>query len=150
MAVTLGGIMEKRTLTKEIKEQLLGIAPFSKDSVIEYVPEQFKGKKLPKEFIPVFTVHGLTKTEQDDVNKKLKDLEDVGEVELREIARKKTIGWKNLFDVGSEMEIPFEADEQGLPKEELWERIPSSIIGDILFYIVKISGLINIDKLSLK
>ena len=143
--------MEQLTLTPEIKERMLGLLPFSADGKMNFTPDRFKLRiDLPPEFVPEFVLRPLTVPEKKEALKLVRNLSSASEEDLIERVRKNVIGWSKLFDLSTEKEIVFEADLTGSAKKELFERIPRTCMGDILFYLVKVAGLVDLEVLSLK
>ena len=66
------------------------------------------------------------------------------------LARKCIVGWRNLIDLGKSEEIDFESENDGGAKAELVNRLPNPVVSAILQRVIKISGLMPVDKLSLK
>lgn len=132
-------------LTEEIKKQLLGAAPFCESSTFEYVSKYHRIlKNVPEEFIPKFTLAVLTRAEKDKISKWLKsDLNKIENKELRDMLKPKVIGWENLYDIGNGERINF-ADSGG------FDRIPDNVCSDLLFHLIKVSGLLEVDRLSLR
>lgn len=142
--------MEKRVLDAEARRKLLGLMPFSEEATIDFIPERLKKTGLDAELLPVFQISALTKGEARELAKITTKDAGWNEEELRSYARKHTRGWKNLLDLGTMVEIPFEPAEDGGAKADAYVRIPDLIMADILFEIIKISGLGDPEKLGLK
>lgn len=143
--------MEPITLTPEIKQAMLGLLPFSIDAKIEFVPERFSQRPgVPPSMIPTFILRPLAVNEKKEALKLVKNLSTANEEDLSERTRKNVIGWKNLFDLSTGQEMAFVADNAGAAKKELFEQVPRTIVGDILFYLVKVAGLVDIEILSLR
>ena len=140
--------MADRRLSEETRQQLLGLLPFSVGSTIEFTPERFGG--VEEEFRPGYTIRGFTQEESTKVKKLLRNVKDANEEELNEYARMIVMGWKNIFDTGTFEEIEYKADPAGGCDKDLFKIFPDTTKGDILFYGVKISGLIDPEKLGLK
>lgn len=141
--------MESVKMTDEIRQKLLGIAPFSTDSTVSYTPPRYQIAELPKEFTPIFQVKSLTRSEKDQAQKMVSDMSKVSDAEVREFVRKKIAGWENLYDAGTKEKIEFFADGDGVASKEVFDRIPDNACGELIFYVIKISGLFKSDKLSL-
>ena len=139
--------MAEMRLTEEIREQMLGLVPFSADSTIEHTPDIFKKRKIPPKYTPIFTVRVFTKEEKLNATKVVKDSK---EEELRECVRKNTVKWENLYDAGNKNEIPFKEDLSGGADKAIFDSLPAIIVGDLLFFLVRISGLADFEKLGLK
>lgn len=134
-------------LDEKMKNKLLGVAPYNTTAIYEYVSKYHRRiKDLPENFIPVFTLTSFTKVERNNVSKLLSTTEfsKAENKELRTILRPKIKGWKNLYDIGDGKEIVFDNTE------ETFDRLPDNICSDLLMEVIKISGLLDIDRLSLK
>lgn len=168
-------MQETHVMTDEVRQELLGFAPFHKDATFDFTPDFYLNKKpnpnwekgkdkpedelihvLPKEVRAVFKVRALTPKEDLDnrayLKKGLKDPETIDPVrdsEPKELSRKVTMGWETLYDAGTMELIPFEKDEKGNPTPGVWERISPSLRMAILFRAVKLSGISAREKLGL-
>jgi hypothetical protein len=142
--------MEKRILDEATRAKLAGLVPFSDDAKVEFTPAVFENRGIDADLRPVFTLRGFRKTEKANTRKLLKDLEKADETAFKEAARKCILAWRNLFDAGTGEEIAFEIDADGDLKREIYDRLPVTVVGQILFEIARISGLLDMDKLGLK
>jgi hypothetical protein len=141
--------MEERKLTEELREKMLGNLPFSVNATKWITPEKFKD--IEEEFRPSFEVKAFNKTEATQAKKYFSDIKNAKEDAVIDLLRKKVVNWKNVFDVGTGLEIIYKADDtNGGCDKELFSSLPSIIIGDILWQVTKISGLLDTDKLGLK
>jgi len=141
--------MEERKLTDELREKMLGNLPFSVNATLWYTPSKFK--EIEEEFRPTFEIKAFNKTEATQAKKIFLDMKNTKEEAVTELIRKKVVNWKNVFDVGTGSEILFSADPvNGGCNKELFESLPASVTGDILFKLSQISGILDIDKLGLK
>jgi len=141
--------MEKKVLTDEVRNELMGLAPFSTEVVDHFTPDKIDRKKVPEQFIPVFDYKVFSKKEKESAMRIAKNLKDINEGELRECVRKQIVGWKNLWDIGTREEIIFEAGEDGHCKKEIFAHVPNTLCGDILFHIYKASGILRSEFLGL-
>jgi len=146
---------KKIEMTAEQREALLGALPFDSSASIEFTPDFYDD--APDEFSPVFTLRALSKGDYKELLKALskaaKAVEDgVGADDSVTInlARKCIVGWRNLIDLGKSEEIDFESENDGGAKAELVNRLPNPVVSAILQRVIKISGLMPVDKLSLK
>ena len=140
-------------MTPEVKEFLTSRVPFSPNAVIEYTPPTFlkevEGKRvLPEEFIPVFKLRSLRRAEKDSLRKALQKIEEKQD-EIKNVCRKAVLGWTRLFDAGTMEPYEYKEDPAGGCELESFAGLPMSVITDLCFYLSKISGLIDIDKLGL-
>jgi hypothetical protein len=140
-------------MTPEIKAFLTARVPFSSTAVIEYTPATFlkeaDGKKiLPDEFIPVFKLRSLKREEKDKLRKALSDIENK-QNEIKDVCRKAVLGWEKFFDAGTMEEYAYAEDSSGGCTVECFGNLPMIVVTDLCFYLAKISGLIDIDKLGL-
>lgn len=145
-------------MTPEVKEFLTSRAPFSSEVIVEYTPPTFLKKKtgeneseinvLPDDFIPVFKLRSLRRQEKETLRKALQKIEERQE-DIKNVCRKAVLGWERYYDPGSEDIYPYKADPTGGCDSDTFANIPMAIVSDICFYLSKISGLIDTDKLSL-
>jgi hypothetical protein len=142
--------MEKRILDDETRSKMLGLAPFSATAEIEFTPEIYKNKGIDDNFIPVFTIRPFTLEEKPKATKTIIDHKVGRELELANILRANVLNWRNLFDAGTKEEILYKADPAGGADKEVFKILPSTIIAELLFFITKISGLVDQERLGLK
>jgi len=148
--------MEKRILTEEIRRELLGLVPFSAGSADDFTPPVYLKKNseggyaIPEEFRPVFKIRCFTVEEKRAVAKLLVNIKEADEETVTEAARKTVMGWKNLFDAGSNEEVVFKSAPDGSADHTLFSQIPAAVAGALLFHASRISGIIASEKLSLK
>ena len=140
-------------MTPEVKAFLTARVPFSSATVVEYTPETFlkeqDGKKiLPEEFIPVFKLRSLRREEREKLRKALSNVE-TNQDTIKDVCRKCVLGWDKLYDAGTTEPYMYVEDVSGGCAQEAFGNLPMSIVTDICFYLSKISGLIDIDKLGL-
>jgi hypothetical protein len=151
------------SVTPEIKEFLLSRMPFSPTATVEYTPTVYTRTKdvegvpvpiLPPELTPSFSLRSLRKDEKEKLRKLLQNINDHQE-EIKEICRKTVLGWKRIYDLGlsegSEalVEYEYKADPNGGCEKECFGYLPTSVVSDICFYLSKISGLLDLDKVGL-
>jgi len=152
--------MAEKRLSAELRQELLGLLPFSVDAKTEYTPRQFRKKKkegevetekyvIPEEFRPVFTMRCYNKGESDALRKLMLNIKDQDEDTLREWARKIILDWRNFYDAGTSNEIAYKADPSGGADKDLFTTIPAAVVSDLLFHGVKISGLMDVERSSL-
>lgn len=138
-------------ITKEVKEAMLGLLPFSEDAVDEFVPARFKVREgVPKNMIPTIRLKMLTRAEKKKAVGILKTFEKRDEDELEEFARKKTVGWDSMHDLATGEEIKFEADDTGAAKKDVFARLNRTMVGDIFYRLVKTAGLIDLEVTGLR
>lgn len=139
-------------LTEEIKRKLEGSAPYSINGIHNYICKYHKIlKEVPENFIPIFQLSVLSREEKQKISNLLKSgLEKATNEELRDLIKPKIKGWKNLYDIGNGEEIKYQADASGIVLDECFSRIPDNLCSDMLFEVIKISGLIDMDRLSLR
>jgi hypothetical protein len=140
-------------MTPEVKAFLTSRVPFSSSTVVEYTPQAFLkesdgNKVLPDEFIPVFKLRSLRRDERDKLRKALTNV-DINQDSIKDICRKCVLGWDKLYDAGTTELYPYVEDVAGGCAQDAFGNLPMSIVTDICFYLSKISGLIDIDKLGL-
>ena len=138
----------KIELTPEIKEKLLGLAPFNPTIPFEFTPDAFKKQDLPADMTPVLSIFSLTKGEEEEL-RKIHSSGTPSDSVYRKFIRKKVVGWVNLFDSATGEEIEFEADPSGGCTETAFEKLSSWIILVIIGKIHYISAMGSLEKKSL-
>lgn len=143
--------MTKRILTDEVRNELLGAIPFSSEVAIAYTPARFKDKKVPEEYVPVFKLRSFNIQERKKAGEVLKSIADIGHQAVMDLVQPNILGMENIFDAGTKEEIEFKtAPNSNAIDKDLLARLPKLIIEDILYYLVKISGLMDLEKLGLR
>ena len=140
---------DEMVLTDDIREKMLGIMPFSDAELIEFEPPQFKERGIPEEFTPVFTVKALNMQEKKQIERLSLGGGTPNADKLKSIVRSHITNWRNLYDAAKRVEIPYEAESNGIPKADLFNKIPDTIVTGIFQFILKISGLIEGEKQGL-
>lgn len=142
----------ERRIDEDVKKQLIGMLPFSSSRQVDFTPEKYDC--IPEEYRPVFKMRPLTTAEAENVKETLIKMKDLKTIDLerrtKEAVRKCLVGWDNFIDIGKEEYIEYKEDAICGCDKELFSAIPTSIIGDMFFYLTKLSGLLDIEKLSLK
>lgn len=134
-------------MDKEIKKRLLGKMSYSSDVDITYVPEAFDDDDIPEEYTLRFTLRSFTNAEKKRIKSLItKNDTDRFEKEYSAIIRAKIKNIENFWDLGKEEKVDYEADDKGLLKEEIYERIPESIISELSEYLLNVSGLSEAKK----
>jgi hypothetical protein len=155
---------QNRVMTEELRKQLAGYLPFSNEAVIGFTPQAFLLKdvkdkfRIPEQFHPIFSVRCFTKSEYEEAKKilheELSDKDKKGESETfqktRDLVRKVVTGFKNLWDIGTMMEISYKSDPAGGCDKALWDKIPDFIYYEIRNYVHQISGITPGELVSLK
>ena len=141
--------MEKRILTEEVRNKLLGVLPFSANATILYTPKSIKSLDIPEDTKAVFTVRGFNKAEKDEVITKLKNLSNVSYEDIIKTIKPCVTGMVNMFDAGTMEEIVFKHDFDNTISMEILSQLPKTIIDSIFNYLIKISGIMDVDKLGL-
>ena len=134
---------------KETREKLDGLLPFSQDAIDKYTPALFED--VDEKFRPVFHVRTFNRSEAEKVKRAFKNIKATREEELIEFARRVTVNWENLIDMGTEEEIEYLASEDGTGADkDTFKRLPTTTITQILKHASIISGLLDVEKLGLK
>jgi hypothetical protein len=140
---------ERRELTAEMRQKLAGFLPFSGDTSIPYTPPSLAA--VPDGFRPVFNIKPLTKETYDKAIKIKVELEQgasmlMKENGIRDIVRVCVTGWNDLIDLAPETpeEIKYENTEA------TFKRVPYAMVCDIFFEILKMSGIIALERMSLR
>lgn len=141
-------------LTPEVREKLISRLPFSTKATIEFIPPCFQVKDsdgafiIPERYQAVFTVRSMTRKETNDIRAlAMSDKKD--DQKYRDCVRPCIVGWKNLFDAGSMEEIAYTQETTGGASKEIFDQFPSTLFGDLLTYVGRISGIIDTEKLGL-
>ncbi len=135
-------------MTDEVKKLLISRLPFSTNAVTDFTPPTYMIKDdsgvllIPEEFRPVFSIRAFTKLESDTLKKSFVNAKNNDENLIRSTARKATMGWRNMYDVGTGDEIPFEADELGQCTRALFDTLPLVVVSELLNYMSQVSGII--------
>jgi hypothetical protein len=149
--------MAEYKLDEETRKKLLTRLPFSRTATIEFTPELYltkvidaKGKvtseyEIPEEFRPVFLCRPFSREDKD----KLRKFEKAEESQLREIVRGNVVGYRNLWDIGTETLMEFRADAKGGMDKEQFEALPVAVQRDLFVFISGISGLSMSEKAGL-
>jgi hypothetical protein len=138
----------KIELTPEIKEKLLGLAPFNPTIPFEFTPDAFTKQVLPADMTPVFSILSMTKGEEEEL-RKIHSSAVPSDEKYKNFLRKKVIGWVNLFDVATGDEIDFEADPVGGCTLAAFEKLSSWIVLTLAGKIHYISAMGALEKKSL-
>lgn len=138
---------EKRILDDATKKLLEGLTSFNVSAHIWYTAGIHSS--LPEDIKPSFKLRSFRKNEMDAVKKLLSKIDSVKEDELKEYVRYCILDWKNWYDAGTGELIDFKISPDGNMDKDLFNTIPTQVVTDLLLYIIKISGLMNIEKSSL-
>lgn len=153
--------MTKRIeLDEKTKKALLGALPFSTEGEHEYTPPFFERKDehgtlyIPQDYHPRFYLASMTTKAKEKANLILRDIKKPDGFEKREKDVHQTVAdhlirWENLIDVGTDTVIDHVANEAGRTELEEVYKLPPTTVGALFYEILKISGLIHLDKLSL-
>ena len=152
--------MADHVMTKELREQMLGLLPFSTDAKLEYTPAPYTMKRtqadgtetdaVPEEYRPSFTLRRMTRKELDTM-KTLTKNKKVEDDTLCDIVANIVLGWENLWDLGTNQIIPYKADPNGGCDRELFRSsVPSPIIADLAMCMIRMNGILGTEHLSLK
>lgn len=152
-------VKECPVFNDDIKKQLIGLLPFDEDATDRYTPGPFE--KVPEEFRPVFELRPLKQVERDRmslyINKlaalensdKQKDLSELND-KMNEIVRQCIVGFDNLYDIGAQKFIDYQADSAGGLLKSIWKKIPESVKSNLYYRINGISGLFYSESVALR
>lgn len=144
--------MSDLKLDEDMRRELLGVLPFSSKAVIWHTPETYE--EIAEEYRPKFQLRCFSKKEAEDVRSFMlqlaKEKPEIVERKTREYVRKCIVGWENLIDLGLCEYIEYAQDETGGCDKDLFASIPVPVVGDIFHYLAKMSGLLQVEKRSLK
>jgi hypothetical protein len=145
----------------DVKKQLIGLLPFDEDATENYTPSSFD--KVPEEFQPVFVIRPLKQLERERMSlyiNKLSSMEETADTKQKEIVelndkmndivRQCVVGMRNLYDLGNQKLIDFEADENGGLSKSIWRRIPEAVKTNIYYRVNGISGLFYSESVALR
>ena len=148
----------KISLSKEQKEQLLGLLPFSNDATEEYISPIFKN--FDKKITPIFVIRPFKPKEKQKyqtlilkiaklVNKeeKLQEISGLNQ-EIFELVSNCILDIKNLVDLGT-MEVKKPDMEDDHIKFEFFNELPEVLRTDIYKRVEMLSGLNQTEKASL-
>jgi hypothetical protein len=138
----------KIELTPELKEKLLGLAPFNSTIPYEFTPEAFTKQNLPADMTPVFSILSMTHGEEEEL-RRIHSSATPSDEAYKKFLRKKTVGWVNLFDAATGEEIEFEADPAGGCSAAAFEKLSAWLILVIAGKIHYISAMGSLEKKSL-
>lgn len=139
--------MTARVLDEATKKALQGVAPFSSTSTINFTPDCLAQLDLAEEFIPVFSIRGMTVEEGkalDAIINSSDRVSDVGKFNEQtfELTRKCITGWVNIFDAGSGQEVAYAQDTEssGVCKA-LWESITINVKNALFKKVMEMHGM---------
>ena len=135
-------------LTKEVREQLVGLLPMDNDAVHEYTPTLFES--IPDKYKPIFYINQLNNKESNKIKEMMylesmetgkkkniaKSIEKKNEVYM-EMLHNHLVGWDNLYKFvnNDEAEI-LEYDG----KIETMMKLPEIVLTDLFTEIMRITG----------
>lgn len=150
---------KKLVIDEKVKRELLGALPFSCDCEHRFTPSYFLRKEggkfiIPEEYHPVFYLSPMDVRGKEKAKSLIRKIneggkEDTYEKETYATTAKYLVRWENLFDLGTGELIPHEPGENGATTVEQLQLLPPTMVGTLLFEITRISGLINLERLSL-
>lgn len=143
--------MAERILDEETKKALFGMMPFGRDGVAEFTPFLLKNAEIDEQYKSVYKIRPFNAAEKKTANTLLKDFANSDENLIYETARTGVIGWENVFDLSTGRELQFLKDEKDeCASKDCFMQIPQSVVSGIFIFRVKISGLLDIERLSLR
>ena len=147
-------------LDKEARARMMSLMPCASDGTYEWTPDVFREKNgdeyiVPETQWPVFTLRSMTTQEHTALRKmvlskanfdkskpdQVLELSDM----MHEAVRKIVTGWRNIIDVLSGNEYPYEQDPSGGILKEKWSRIPDIIKSELFQKVCQVCGLIRLD-----
>jgi len=146
----------RRELTKEDRDALAGLLPFSAEARDEFTPEFFR--VVDEELRPVFLLRPFTQAEKDKVSdamtKVLSQPDKVDTATITDFARWAVSGWSTVLDVATGEEIDFVEAKAPVSHEvccakQAFEKLPRATINAILRRANQISGLLSAEALGL-
>jgi hypothetical protein len=144
--------MSKRILDEATKKMLEGLAPFSSQSQTRISPDFYTKVGVNAEFIPVFTIRGLTTAEAGELDILVQSVnkEKAGDWNNRayDLVRKTLVGWENVFDIGTGEELVY-ISEGGSCASVVFDLLPVNNKSWLFSHIMKLHGLLDVNKLGL-
>lgn len=133
-----GNLMAKIEMTEELAEQLSGLLPISIDTRKKFTPSVYKSKKFPAKFAPVFVLRPMTKMEK--MSFVLCNSED--KTTRDDIVYSCVDKAENLWNIETRQVCQL--------TRELFDALRFDVLAEIQAEILKISGLVDAEKLGLK
>lgn len=146
----------RREMSKEERDALAGLLPFSADSRDEFTPGLFDA--VPHYLRPVFMLRPYTQAEKDKVSdamtKILTTPDKVDIAQITDFARWAVSGWRNVLDVATGDDVEFVEAKAPVSQavccsKEAFALLPRATINAILRRANQISGLLSAETLGL-
>jgi len=141
----------KKVLDENRRKQLEGLTSFNVNSTTYYTPSAYA--KIDADLRPKFKVRPLRQDESAKIKKILTSAKDMDSPEnediLNEVGRNIILDFTSFYDAGTGEEILHKSAPDGGMDRDIFGIIPQYIVSDILMYVIKISGLVNVEKLGL-
>jgi hypothetical protein len=134
-------------ITEEQMKMLQGLTSFSPAATTWYVAESHL--ELPEEIRPRIKLRPLRQAEISSIKKIIANIDKVKDEELREYARICILSWEQWYDAGTGELVEFKLGPDGSMDKDLFLLIPVDIVADIIRHILKISGLMTIERAGL-
>lgn len=120
--------MTKRIMDDATRKKLMGLLPFAPGSHANFTPDEFAG--VDSEFRPVFYIRSLTSDALAKFRLEVQKREATDIVYIEALSSGALVGWDNLVDIVSGVEIPYTKEAvAALP-----ERLIMSIFMKVLEY----------------
>lgn len=138
--------MDKVVMTEEMRNKMAGLLPMREEAVHSFVPDSFKEfEGIEGVVVPTFRVKQWNNAERIAFSDKIKrDIENIGKqdqqygVDTRKdivtLVQRVIVGWENLVYFDNSDEVVFEG-------RETLDRLPDTILKDVLREVAVISGL---------
>jgi len=134
-------------ITAEQMKMLQGLTSFSPAAATWF--EAPSHTDLPEEIRPQFKLRALKQNELVTIKKLLANIDKAKEDELKEYARYCVLDWTKWYDSGTGEAVEFKLGGDGFMDKEIFNLIPVSVVMDIIRQILKISGLMTLEKAGL-
>jgi len=144
-------------MTREMREELLGLLPFSTKATLDYVPAPYMLKNdqdefvVPDELRPTFTLRAMSREEMDTMRQKSKTSKMDDEA-LRDIVASVCTGWADLYDISPEVPelIDYKQDPKGGADREVFAMVPAPVVADLAMCILRMNGLMGTEAMGLR
>lgn len=138
---------QEARMTPELMKELEGILPVPKSGV-DFTPDKFIEKKIPKKFTPVFKQRPWTKEEEMKIFRASREQGKFDEEFISEMARITIIGWYLPNSIGETIE--FKADSTGACDPKVWDEVKHGLRAQCYNNAEKLSGMGQFVKMGLE
>lgn len=142
----------EHVMDEETKKKMRGLLPYSDKSICAFTPEAYSALDVDDKYKPIFYMRGLTREEHMQLMELTQSGKSQNETTLMQLAvlRGVVTGWKNLFDAATGTEIAFSTDSDNSANSSVLFALHYTVQINLIGQMYDMSGLIELDKLSLK